>query len=299
MKRSIFAVLPALALVAGTDASILRTHNLVVLGDHSIQTDVEGRAYIGGNLTGNGDFGNQLTPSANFQGVDVLTVAGNINVGNINLNAGNLRRGGTRNGNINFNGVGGQQIIDNTLAAGVAAIRTELTTTSAVLANLVPDSTIVAPSGQPGPVTFNANPGSDGIAVFNFNGALLSNSLVQQYNLNINGATAIVVNVSGTSLTFNQGNFTGNWTSAFARANVIWNFSAATSITLNSNFYGAVLAPGASLTNSSNIDGSVFVNSFTQRGEVHLPLYTGVIPSPGAASLLCLVGLLAERRRRR
>jgi len=89
----------------------------------------------------------------------------------------------------------------------------------------------------------------------------------------------------------------GAFTTNFARANVIWNFVDATSITLQRGFSGAILAPNAHLTNVNDIDGSVFVGSFTQNGEVHLPNYTGVIPAPGAVALLGVAGLLGRRRR--
>ena len=72
------------------------------------------------------------------------------------------------------------------------------------------------------------------------------------------------------------------------------------SITLDRNFNGAILAPLANLQNSTAIDGSVWVKSFTQSGEVHLPNFTQytTIPAPGAASLMALGGLLIVRRRR-
>jgi choice-of-anchor A domain-containing protein len=82
------------------------------------------------------------------------------------------------------------------------------------------------------------------------------------------------------------------------RATTIWNFSQATSLTIDRNFNGAILAPSAHLTNSTAIDGSVFVASMTQNGEVHLPGYTGVVPAPGTAVLAGLGGLIMAARRR-
>lgn len=291
------SVIATVAAVGTASASIIQTHNLVVLGNHQFQSDIHGRVWVGGNLSGNGDVGTMLTPRPSFLSTDVLTVLGNMNVNNINLEAGNLRLGGTRTGNVNFNG-GGSQINDPTVITTATAVSNELFSTSAALAALPSNSTVSLPSGQPGPANFNANPGPNGVAVFNINASFFSNNLIQQIGLNLNGATSIVINVTGGSASYNTGNFVGAWTSAFARANTIWNFSQATSINLQRGFSGAILAPAATLTNNNDIDGSVFVGAFNQFGEVHFPLYTGIVPTPGAATLLALAGLAAVRRRR-
>jgi hypothetical protein len=75
------------------------------------------------------------------------------------------------------------------------------------------------------------------------------------------------------------------------------------------------LATGASLTNNQNIEGGVYVNSLTQRGEIHLDQFSGTlpaagavrppafIPEPGSIALmltgLAAITLLARRRRAR
>lgn len=75
------------------------------------------------------------------------------------------------------------------------------------------------------------------------------------------------------------------------------------------------LATGASLTDNQNIEGGVYVNSLTQRGEIHLDQFSGTLPSTGAGGpsaavpepgsiALMLIGLaaltlLARRRRAR
>ncbi len=138
-----------------------------------------------------------------------------------------------------------------------------------------------------------------GVAVFNVSAAnVFNNSLIQQIELNAGSATSVVINVSGTTVNFTNGNMVGAWTSAFARSKVIWNFWEATSIFFDRNFNGAVLAPNAHLRNTTAIDGSVFVLSIQQDGEVHLPNYTGFVPAPGSLALLGAAGVLAARRRR-
>lgn len=292
------AVLGALASSAVAGSSLLYEWNLIVLGDVTSTAETGGRAFVGGNLAGPAsNWAYQLTPPAAWLGVDTLVVGGNITASNLNLQAGNLRLGGSPLGNINFNG-GGHLISDPTVASQIPGMASELQATAASLAALETNSAVQIPQGQPGAAVFNAAP-VNGLAVFSITAdSLFSNGLVQQIELNANGAAAIVVNVLGSNVVFNSGNFVGAWQSEFARANVIWNFIDATSIDLQRQFNGAILSPNAHLTNVTNIDGSVFVGSFTQNGEVHLPNYTGYVPAPGAAFLVGVAAAITSRRRR-
>lgn len=277
--------------------------NLVVTGNlQNNSQDVEGRTYVGGNLSSSGSptLAKNLTPAANFVGIDTVIVGGTTSVGNINLQSGNFRRGGSRSGNLNFNGVSQQDIVDNTLAARTANLVSQMASTSSYLQSLTANSSVTLPSGgQPGAVKYTLSP-VGGTAVFSVLASNVFNSnLIQQIEL-LGSATTIIINVAGTTVNFNTGNFVGNWLNAGVRASTIWNFYQATSINLDRNFNGAILAPLANLQNSTAIDGSVFVKSFTQNGEIHLPNFsqTNTIPVPGAAGVLALGGLVAMRRRR-
>lgn len=297
MRAAVVAV--ALVAAAGSvHASVIGQWNLVVVQNLDINQEVEGRTFVGGNLsTPASNYGTMLTPASSWLGIDVLAVAGNINGGNLQMQAGNLRRGGSRSGSVNFNG-GGTEIIDAALASQVPGIASDLASTSAFLRTLPSDSSLTLPAGQPGPARFNATPGGDGIAVFDISGdALFESSLVQQIEL-LGAASSIIINVGGTDINWANGNMVGAWLNASVRATALWNFYEATSIVLDRNFNGAVLAPNAHLRNTTAIDGSVFVKSMTANGEVHLPNYTGFVPAPGAAGVLALAGVIAARRRR-
>jgi choice-of-anchor A domain-containing protein len=291
------------ALVAGAIASsasatsVLSDWNLIVFGNLNSTQEVEGRTLIGGNLTtGSSQYGTKLNPGL-FAGTDVLVVGGNINGGNVQIEAGNLRLGGSQTGNLNFNG--GGSLINDPSAGNIALdARAEVLGLSSFFNTLTPNSTVSIPNGQPGPLVFNAVANVDGVAVFHVDGnQIFGNGLVQQFDLNLNGATSVIINVSGTSINHNAGNLVGNFNSANA-STILWNFYEATTINTDRLLYGAVLAPDAHLTNSTVIAGSVAVNSFTQNGEVHLPNYNGYVPTPGTALLLATAGLFASRRRR-
>jgi choice-of-anchor A domain-containing protein len=279
-------------------AGAVNDWNLIVLNNLANSSqDIEGRAFVGGNFTGGSPtVAKNLTPASNWLGVTNLAVVGNVSVQNLNMQSGNLRHGGTFSGNFNANG-GGNRAQINTLGAQRTAIAGELTSLSSFLRTLTPNSTATFPSSQPSAVRYTAS--GSGLAVFNVSAAnVFNSSLIQQIELNAGSATSIVINVSGTTVNFTNGNMVGAWTSSFARSKVIWNFWEATSMFFDRNFNGAVLAPNAHLRNTTAIDGSVFVSSMQQDGEVHLPNYTGFVPTPGSLALLGAAGLIATRRRR-
>ena len=74
---------------------------------------------------------------------------------------------------------------------------------------------------------------------------------------------------------------------------------AATNINMGGKqFNGALLAPNASLFTQGVMEGSVFVGSFLQRGEVHLPGYAGIVPPRPRSPHSSPPALLVTRRRR-
>jgi choice-of-anchor A domain-containing protein len=280
-------------------ASPLSTWSVVVQNDLTSTSEVEGRAAVGRDLLGPAsNYGTKLTPASNYLGTDVLLVGRNIQVTNVNMSAGNIRLGGVRSGNANFNG-GGVQVSDPNAAATVANLFAETLAASSFLSGQAATNTVTIPNGQPGPVNFNAIANGNGVAFFSVSGsALLSNNLVQQIDLNFNGASSVIINVSGTTINFNQGNMVGNLANEANGSRILWNFYEATSVVLDRRVVGAVLAPLANLRNTTVIAGSVSAKNFQQDGEVHLPVYTGFIPTPGSAGLLAAGGLLALRRKR-
>ncbi|MGH7130872.1 MAG: collagen-binding domain-containing protein [Phycisphaerales bacterium] len=291
------AAMTVLASGVAARADLLNDYNVVVIGNLSSNVEIEGRAFIGGNLTtGASSYGAMLLPRSSWLGVDVLTVGGNINGGNVHVEAGNLRLDGTRSGTIDFNG-GGHEINDPTVSDLVPGYQSQLISTSNFLAALAANSTVTLPGAQPAPAVFNCVPNGQGVAIFTIAASVLSNNLVQRMDLHLNGATSVIINVTGGAATYNAGDMAADFTAANA-SRILWNFNTAGTVDTQRQFFGALLAPGATLSNSTTIVGSVGVNTFNQNGEVHLPNYTGYLPTPGAAGVLALGGLVASRRRR-
>jgi choice-of-anchor A domain-containing protein len=325
--------------IVGTD--VLRTYNLVVLGDLTSSSEVEGRTFVGGNLNGNSS-NYQIQPlPPSGTGTPGLTVVGDVNGGAKNLNNGSgAIIGGNVNSGFNLNGaaqtvqVGGTisntNVNSNTVVSGLAVsdpafaqnltqqkslIETSMTGLSHSLSTLGTNSQFSI-NGNTG--TFNAQPGADGVAVFNISAADLD--AIGEIKFNLNGADTAIVNVSGGSITLND-NFLGG-TQDLGK-NVIWNFPDAKNLALSTAWGGSVLAPDAAATTSNYIQGSAVFGSLLQNGEMHIGTYSGSyyppdpsssssssggstsggstpVPEPGVTGLmgLGLAALIFRRRRR-
>lgn len=331
---------PALAssgMIAGTD--VLRTWNLVVLGDLTSSSEVEGRTFVGGNLDGNAS-NYQISPSVDAStATPGLTVVGDVNGGYKNLNNGSgAIVGGNVNSGLNLNGnpqtvqVGGSisntNVNNNIVNSGLAAsdpafiqnltqqkslIETSMGNLSHSLSTLDSNSALSI-SGNRG--TFNAQPGADGVAVFNISAADLDK--IGEIQFNLNGADTAIVNVSGGSINLND-NFLGGTNNL--GEHVIWNFPDAKNLSLSTAWGGSVLAPTAAATTANYIQGSAVFGSLVQNGEMHVGTYNGgyytpptdtpptsssssggtAVPEPGMLALfgLALVSLVFWRSRPR
>ncbi|MFC0204403.1 choice-of-anchor A family protein [Novosphingobium soli] len=284
-------------LISGTD--VLRTWNLVVLGDLTSSSEVEGRTFVGGNLSGNSSNYQIQSLPASSTGTPGLTVVGDVLGGHKNLNNGSgAVVGGNVSSGFNLNGaaqtvlVGGSisntNVNNNTVTSGLSAsdpsftqnlvqqkslIETSMTGLSHTMETQAANSQLTI-SGNRG--TFNAQPDANGVAVFNISAADLDK--IGEIQFNLNGADTAIVNVSGTAITLND-NFLGGTQNL--GEHVIWNFPDAETLSLTTAWGGSVLAPGAAATTANYIQGSAVFGSLVQNGEMHIGTYTGSYnPSP-------------------
>lgn len=287
--------LPCHALAASTPVGIdaLKVYNLVVLGDLTSSSEVEGRTFVGGNLTGNSsNYQIAALPASSYTGAG-LVVVGDVTGGIKNLNNGagavvggsvasgfnlngspqTVQVGGTiSNTNVNSNTV--QSNLGTTNPSFVANLqqdgslmKTSMNELSYQLSQQAPNSTI-AISGNRG--TFTAQPDANGVAVFNITAANLN--AIGEIQFNTNGADTVIVNVSGPNVVLND-NFLGG--TANLGQKVIWNFPDATDLTLTTAWGGSVLAPKAAAHTYNYIQGSAVFGSLTQDGEMHIGTYAG------------------------
>lgn len=293
---AVLAANPASAQVAGIDA--MKEWNLIVLGDLQSSSEVEGRTFVGGNLSGNSSNYQIRTPAPSPRGIPGLTVVGDVNGGHKNLNNGSgAVVGGNVNSGFNLNGapqtvkVGGsisntnvnQNIVQSGLGTSNPQFRvdlnqqkslltTSLTGLSSDLKGLAANSNLTI-SGNRG--TFNAQPGSNGVAVFNITAADLDR--IGEIQFNLNGADTAIVNVSGANINLND-NFLGG--TRGLGEHVIWNFADATAVRSTTAWGGSVLAPNAAGNTANYIEGSAVFGSLVQNGEFHLGTYAGGYAPP-------------------
>jgi len=282
MAAAPLTVAPPACTSAVTDAAAwMGQYNLITLGDLNTNSDVEGRTFVGRNFTG----ANSATFASQLSGAPcsttTLTVAGDVVSGNpLNMQAGSVTIGGARNGRI-FNMNGGAGCAVTTGVSGLSDLQSEikadLEQASAHFAAFSANNTATLVGNA---MRLTVNSVNDaGLAVFNVSGStLFGNSSVAQIEvINNANASAILVNVTGSTVNWTNGNMVGAFlTSRAGRAALLWNFPTATTVNLGArNFMGALLAPYAAVTAAGPIDGSTAVKSLTTTGEVHLPLIGG------------------------
>ncbi len=300
MAASLLAVPAVASTVAGVD--ILKEWNLVVLGDLNSASEVEGRTFVGGNLSGNSSnyyIAKDVAPSE--YDLPGLMVVGDVTGHHKNLNNGSgAIVGGNVNSGFNLNGdpqtvlVGGSisntNVNQNTVTSGLSSdpqftsdlsqqasqIETSVNSLAYEFSTLSTNSDFSV-SGNRG--TFNSQPDADGVAVFNITSGDLD--AIGEIQFNTNGADTVIVNVSGKNINLND-NFLGGTTGL--GENVIWNFYEAETLALSTAWGGSVLAPKAYAMTSNYIEGSGVFASMAQNGEMHVGTYTGGYTRPPSSS---------------
>ncbi len=326
MKRTtvILATAAAIGLPGAASATalnaweLLNQFNVITTGDLDTNQDIEGRAYVGGNLSGGAKQVNSMgtAPASQF---DHLVVVGNVTGGNLNLNnGGNATVGGdVTNSVFELNG-GGTLRVGGSLTA-VANQGTKLTGQAVADPNFSDRFPMnVAGALASGSAYFSGLGGSaatvsgnklifnqaasGGETVYNIDFSVFSG--IGEIELDLAGADSVVINVTGTGGVLDD-NFLGG---PFAAASkVLWNFSEATSLELQRQFFGSILAPLANVTNATPIEGSLAAASAVLRGEMHLQPYDppapAPVPLPAALPMLlggfAALGMIGRRRRTR
>lgn len=304
--------------------------NLVTLGNATLHSDVEGKVYVGGNLTGNGApvglGGSKAQNYLHDNNYRTLTVGGSatnvqvnngIGLGNIeaviagdasgivinNENATALLEvGGTFNAqNFNPNSrriakygagvtnlqtqdkayvtqdktlkVGGSADMKAGIAVQTAKLQDGVTELSQILGALTPNATLSSSDRNNIHFNFTTDANASDYAVADITASQLASGTfyLPTYASATNGKT-LIVNVSGTNITFGA-NEIGN--GSLIQQNIIWNFVDATAINVNVAVYGSILAPKATISGNSPINGSVVAKIFQSNGEVHLGTFNG------------------------
>ncbi|WP_293976892.1 collagen-binding domain-containing protein [Sphingomonas sp.] len=292
------------AAVAG--AQKMQELNLIVFGNATSTSEIEGKAWVGGNFALSGNVG--VGADANHQGyaanasVATLTVGGNASggihikngigvssvVANVGGNSsgtyfdgttGTLNAGGTISG-LNNTGTGNANVsgLKSSIAGQTQTLLSQLTTLSQILASYTANTTFNYSDQNNLNFTTSA---SSNLLVANIDGTKLASGTL--FLPTLSAGQILVVNVSGDNLTMGA-NPAGALNAD--NQNVIWNFTGTGNMQFNS-WNGSILATGATVKNNSQLNGTVVSSMFNGNGEVHLGTFAGSIQTlvPAAFSV--------------
>lgn len=225
-----------------------------------------------------GNVGNYGVGTVNLSSGDAIYIGGQLQTQNLNSFGGNVYTNGARYGSTQNPAPSDYHFNQsNTItapvspAASVASQKSTLTDDLAYLSyglstlssskNISSLATLsTADYGSKTYVVFSI---ADGAAFFSQGGDIAS------MLANMPSTTAVIINVGGTTI-----NQSVNYNNIAYNQDILWNFYQATTVNLTS-FDGSVLAPKATVFNSSTISGSVIASVFNQGGEVHLGTFQG------------------------
>lgn len=255
------------------------SYNLILQNDLKTNAEIEGNAFIGGNISSNNTivFGKALTSDSK---VDAVSVVGNITPQITIENGNNVVYGGTNNG---FNLNGGGSATQQDLSAKFNAIYDQVIADSITFAGL--EATGSFDGSDKNKMLFTANETS-GLNVINVNASDLSNG--GEFSFSTTPNVPVVINVIGTGdlvINAKAGSKEAGFQGDDLASMVLWNFNGASSINFNGDgWVGSILAPYADVTGSSgHIEGALAAKSYTNGVELHNSLfaYTPSTPKDG------------------
>ncbi|MDR3465189.1 MAG: choice-of-anchor A family protein [Xanthobacteraceae bacterium] len=264
--KSAFLTMPvaiAAALVPGHAGATPLTSDLLtdfnaIVGNFSSTSETEGAVIVGGTLSGSSATFDTRGghPSGTVSGFGDVNVYGDTSGGPYNVN--NLAvKVATAKQTATFSG--GSVTYSASLPYSYASISGQLTKLSTTL------STLKTTTGSSlSNSVFTAKP-VNGVAVLDLTLSQLQN--IGNPSFKLNGAQLFIINVDASSYATVSGQ---NFNDQGIAANILWNFYNAKSLNFGVEFGGTVLAPGAHVTNSSPIDGTLFAASYTGNGELHV-----------------------------
>jgi choice-of-anchor A domain-containing protein len=298
-------------------------YNLIALnGNINDSADITGRIAASGQVVQSTTIGSDLRTSDPFitlasknGGPYAIVAAGGVPTSNsFNANAGgNVYSSTPTNAGFNFANenypgslyAGSKLVTGGSSPVNFSALRGSMSSLSSQLAGLTANGavctvnnsgSIVAGNGCPSKPTY-FNPRSQHynpswLVLYGTNSTTNIFHLTQAQfqstnNLDIEVPTgsAVIINVAGTSDTLQRDvYFQGRTVTVADSSNILFNFSTATSVTINGQIDAALLAPQAYLSGGSQMGGVFIAKSIGPTGEVHYGPFGSRLPISGSCS---------------
>lgn len=255
----VFSLITASSLVS---ASALTDYNLILSGDFNVSGGsghIEGKSFIGGNLQQGSIFS------------DGVKVVGDLNDISIQVQNGSLDYQGANNMGAagSLAACGGRtclnHVTDGSLFAEKASIFNQLQAESDFYKGLASSANTVI-TGDNNNKTFTYTGSAVDLVIFNMTSDQFLST--NAWNMDFGSALNVLVNVSGSAIGGNIGQ-SGNLANNANAPKVLWNFYEATTVNLQREWYGSILALNATVNTNSNLTGTLAAKSYVGNAEIH------------------------------
>jgi len=290
--------------------------NTVIAGNISTQADVMGRVAAANIINSGTTIGSGLGSNDPYGYAATFAVVAGVGVSSgttFNINGGGSVYSPNGQGQYNWNeNPRGSLVTTGSSGINFSALRTTLDAETLQLAGLATTGTVGAATPAGGnPSWFVLSGTSTILNIFNLTAAEFADTN-HPLDIQVPVGSTVIINVDGTSVTLGAGIYVNGVQESDTNDDdnmILFNFGQATSVTIDGQLDGAVLAPFAILSGNSQMGGTFIAAAIGQTGEIHndefdgtLPTTTAATPEPGSLALLgtgvlSAVGMIPRRRK--